>query len=74
MPLLLNRIGNILEENDLLQYSISFFLEQLWVKKHYLGAQYPDLATTFHRIGKTCIKNNQFLEVREYFLQALHTL
>ena len=37
MPNLLSGIGNILDEYNLLQYSISFFLEQLRIKKTILG-------------------------------------
>jgi len=46
MPNLLNHIGNILDESNLLQFSLLFFLEQLRIERYYLGSYHPDLDIT----------------------------
>ena len=74
MPNLLNNIGDILEECDLLQYSIIFFIEQLRIEKYYLGFQNPDLASTLHRIGQAHLRNNQIPEAAKYLFEAIRIL
>jgi len=70
MPRLLNHIGDILEECNLLKYSILFFVEQLQIEKYYLGFQNPDLASTLHRIGQAHLMNNQMPEAAKYLFEA----
>ena len=71
MPNLLNHIGNILDESNLLQFSLLFFLEQLRIERYYLGSYHPDLAITLCKIGEIHIKNGQFSEAKKSFIGAL---
>ena len=74
MPILLNSIGNSLAENDLSNYSISFFLEQLRIEKHYLGNHHHDLVPTLNRIGEIYIETHEILKAFDYFLESFAIL
>ena len=71
MPIVLNVIGNILDESDLSMFSMVFFLEQLRIERYYLGHQHHDLAPTLNRIGEIYLKHHQLSEAEECFAEVI---
>ena len=64
-------IGNFISETSSFQLAIPFFKEQLRIDKRYLGCHHPDLATVLFNIGQIYAQNNQLVEGKKYFTEAL---
>ena len=70
MANILNSIGNILVEDDLSNYSILFFREQLRIEKYYLGNYHHGLVDTLYRISEICLENDQVAEASNHLSNA----
>lgn len=74
IPSILRSIGEILVENNLSNYSILFFLEQLRIEKLYLGNHHHDLVDTLYRIGDIYLENNYLSQAEKYFSDTITIL
>jgi len=71
---ILCKIGNIILETSLSQLALPFFTEQYRIDKHYLGCHHPDLASVLFSIGQIHAQNNQLVEGKKYFTEAMSLL
>ena len=71
---MLNNIGKYLEQSNLSQLSLHFYLEQLRIEEFHLGRLHPDLADTFNSIGEVYASDDQYFEAAEYFQAAIFLL
>jgi len=68
---ILKNIGNILAGTPLSLLALPFFLEQLRIEKYYLGHHHPDIAFTLYKIGQIYQRQDELIEAKTYFIDAL---
>ena len=71
---IINRIGHDIAKTCLSLAALPFFMEQLRIEKQYLGCYHPDLASILFDIGEIYEENDELVEAKEYFKEALHVL
>jgi len=64
---MLNNIGKYLEQSNLSQLSLHFYLEQLRIEEFHLGRLHPDLADTFNSIGEVYASDDHILKLQNIF-------
>jgi len=71
---ILSDISTIIAQTPLSPLALPFLQEQLRIEKYYLGCNHPDLASVFFSIGQIYKKNDQLMESKMHFLEALSLL
>ena len=72
--LMLDDLGELLQDSHLSHYSLRFYQEKLRIEKLYLGPHHPDLASTLCSIGDVHAENEQTFEAVQCFGEAFFLL
>ena len=71
---IIKSVGNSIKQTSYAGLALPFFLEQLRIEKRYLGCKHPDLAHVLLDIGQVFEEDNDLVEAKKYFMEALSLL